>query len=723
MNEAPSSASRRGAVLAALVVILATVAIYGQSIQHEFLSWDDYDQITENPRFNPLTLDKLKRFWTEPYWRLYIPVAYTFYAAEVALATSDSGSPAGPRIDPAVFHAGSLLLHILSGLLVLLILNWLTRNAWVSCAGALLFTLHPLQVESVCWITEQRGMVSDTFALASILLFLRFATGGRQLAYVLATLSFALALLAKPSAVAVPLMIPILVLLTRRPLKSCLVPLVPWVLMSGAVIVISKLLQPDRSMDYVTPLLARPLIAGDALAFYLAKLAVPFGLGPEYGRSPRFVLDHWWGYATWIPVAVLIAFAARPLWKRKEKQSGVYIAACALFIAGVLPVLGLVPFGFQDKSTVADRYVYLAMLGPALAMSAWLNGQRRVACAWIGTLVLIVVAAAAYRQIGFWKDNVPLYAHALKVNPRSVMALNNMGTTLLIDGQTEEAADHFRRALEQDPENSEALNNLAGMMIRQRQLDEAESLSRRALASDAESVEALINLGMIHARRGKTDEAMAYQYAALRLDPGAAHAHNNLAADFMMKGDLEKSVAHFRMAVQLAPGFATARKNLGAALRNVGQFEQALEQLQAATQLAPELADAYAILGSVYRRQGVYQKALGPMQEAVRLDSQMFREINDLAWDLLTRKDLEAQRAAAKPLAEHACEVTNFGDPTCLDTLAAVRAEEGKFVEAIEVARKALDVARDAQNAQLAGQIEEHIGGYRKRRTVSSGAL
>jgi len=735
-NEAPSRISRLGPLVAGLIVVIATAAIYGQVTRHEFLSWDDYQNITENPHFNPLTINSLKRFWTKPFWRLYIPVSYTFYAAEVYLATSDPGDPAGPRIDPAVFHAGSLMLHVLCGLLVFLILMRMTRTHWAACAGALLFNLHPLQTESVCWITEQRGMVSHVFALASIVLFLRFALArpdptdqpAREpmpaarswLVYALATLAFALALLAKPSAVIVPMMILTIIWLMRQPLKSSVPALVPWVFMAAGAMLISKIEQPDATMAFVPPLWARPIIAGDALAFYLTKLVLPTGLGPEYGRSPQFVLGRWWGYATWIvPALILGALIVRWIRTRREGSASdrAWWACAGLFIVGVLPVLGLVPFGFQDKSTVADRYVYLAMLGPALAVSAWLSRRRRPVHACAAAVVICLLAAGSYRQAGFWKENFTLFARGLETNPRSLMAHNNMGTTLLARGKAGQAIDHFRQVLDIDPRNIEALNNLAGTLIKQGRLDEAETHTRRALEVDPASAEALINLGMILSSKGRTDEAIACEYAALRLQPRSPRAHNNLGADLMLKGDIEEALAHFRLAVQHGPGFATARKNLGAALRDKGQLEEALKHLLAAVHLDPKLADAHAILGSIYARLGRHADATASMERAVRLASRMFREINDLAWVLVTRNDLASRYGLqATEFAEHACRVTTYRNPVCLDTLAAAHAQAGDFAAAIDVAQQALDQAVAMRNEALAAEIQERLGLYREQK-------
>jgi hypothetical protein len=217
----PNSKSRifgRSFLLSVLLLVAAVLAVFGQVAGHEFLIYDDEPHLLENPRLNPVTWQNVGRFWIEPsYFGLYIPLSYTFFAAEAALA--------GKPLDPTVFHLGSLALHLACVLLVFTILRRLLHHDGAACAAALLFGLHPVQVESVAWISETRGLLCALFSLVAIWQ-LEIWEGRRQnaesrnpeipnpqsaaLHYALATVAFILALLSKPAAVAVPLVAAVL---------------------------------------------------------------------------------------------------------------------------------------------------------------------------------------------------------------------------------------------------------------------------------------------------------------------------------------------------------------------------------------------------------------------------------------------------------------------------------------------------------------------------------
>ncbi|MDI6828380.1 MAG: hypothetical protein QME62_07855, partial [Armatimonadota bacterium] len=208
--------------------------------------------------------------------------------------------------------------------------------------------------------------MSTAFSLGALRLYLAFAekqTGGKRQTYLAAMLCFVLAMLAKPSAVAVPVTAWLLdYLILKRTLKQSIISILPWIVLSAPFIVIGKLIQPDIQVRFVPQLWQRFFVAGDALAFYLYKLIFPLSLGPDYGRTPEYVLGNWWGYATWI-APCLVALLA---WTRRNKEP--WFSAFCVMVASLLPILGFIPFVYQTYSTVADRYLYFPMLGFSLAI-------------------------------------------------------------------------------------------------------------------------------------------------------------------------------------------------------------------------------------------------------------------------------------------------------------------------------------------------------------------
>ncbi|HWC89027.1 MAG TPA: hypothetical protein VG433_05220, partial [Pirellulales bacterium] len=392
----------------------AVGAVFYRVVEFQFLTWDDDVHVTKNPLLDPVSFSNLAQFWLHPYENLYIPASYSFFAAEAWLSQWTLG-----RLDPQVFHAACLALHLACVWLVFRLLARMVENPLAAWAGALCFAVHPLQVESVAWIGETRGLLAALCSLAAVYWYLppgpamfdssstanRDRLGAMPTAavgmwggdddacprsvgmatapalspsaaddrfstrrYLLASAAFALALLSKPSAAPLPLMaLAIDLLWLRRSLKRSLACLAPWLALALLDIGLSKLLQADERITNRPDWLLRPLVACDALTFYLRKLIVPLRLGFDYGRTPAVVLSSAARYWAWIAPACVLGLAL------VSRHRRMWLTAAGIFVAGLLPVLGFVPFLYQDISTVADRYLYLPMLGVALALAVWLD--------------------------------------------------------------------------------------------------------------------------------------------------------------------------------------------------------------------------------------------------------------------------------------------------------------------------------------------------------------
>jgi tetratricopeptide (TPR) repeat protein len=516
-------------------------------------------------------------------------------------------------LDPALFHSLNLLLHLLSVLVVWRLLCLLlsrtlpeaqspaTRQApaqvaWVAGGGALLFAVHPVQVEAVAWVTV-KDVLCGFLAYVAIWQYLRYASGSgaapvsgqsarRQASralgsYWLATGAFMLALLAKPTAVVVPIVAWLLDVWgwpqtwrTRRPA------VLAWLVVAGLWGLFTSQVQPATTFDFLSPLWARPLIVGDAVTFYLYKLGVPLWLGPDYGRSPEVMLAQRWLWLTGLVPWVVAGW----LWYRRARVPWL-VAAAGVFVAGLLPMLGLVPFAFQGYSTVADRYLYIAMLGPAIAL-AW--GLAQVRRRWLTVSCVVVLGVWGLRsawQTPYWHDTVTLFEHALTVHPGSSLAHNNLGMALAAQNRLPEAVHHYTAALRFRPQNAEAHNNLGNALSRQ----------------------------------GKTQEAMAQYTAALHLQPSFAEAHNNLGAALASQGRVTEAIQHYTEALRLQPAYARAHYNLGNALMSQGKVQDAIPQYMAALRLQPALAEAQGNLGVALASQGRLAEAIPYYTEALRL--------------------------------------------------------------------------------------------------------
>ncbi|HEY1923360.1 MAG TPA: glycosyltransferase family 39 protein, partial [Tepidisphaeraceae bacterium] len=384
---------KRPAAIAILYAILlaGTAAVYLPVHHFQFVNWDDRDMVVENPLLNPANAAHLREIWTSPHLGLYTPLSYTLWWT--VAATSN-----GP-VDAARFHLLNLLLHAAAVSLVFSILRCCTQNLLASFTGAAIFAFHPLQVESVAWIAEMNNLLVATLSLAAIRLYLAFTgtTGKtRWIWYAVATFIFALALLSKPTAVVVPLIAIILDYgIVRRPIGSIIRSSLLWFALAVTTSFIAHNVQPAAGND----IWHRPAVALDALGFYFRHIFWPNHLRIDYARTPqRIWQNHQWIINACIPVIITVI-----LWPLRRRLKLPLIAA-AIFLAALLPVLGLIPFNQQRYSTVADRYVYLAMLGPALLIACAITRLSKPIASLLAAILICTLITLTAAQLQTWKN-------------------------------------------------------------------------------------------------------------------------------------------------------------------------------------------------------------------------------------------------------------------------------------------------------------------------------
>jgi Flp pilus assembly protein TadD len=346
---------------------------------------------------------------------------------------------------------------------------------------------------------------------------------GRWTLLIGAAFFFVLALWAKPAAVAVPLMAALLDrLATRRPWRQIAAPAVVGLLVAVPVIVITRRMQTGELVT-PTPLWSRPIVALDAVAFYLWKLFVPARLLVDYGRTPQWLIDrpHVWASGL-VTIAVAVA-----CWTARRRWPWLWIGL-AVFVAALLPVLGLTPFDVQMISTVTDRYLYLAMIGPAMVAAFALSRANGRAPYAVAALLLIALAVRSNVRARDWRDEFTLFEPELVHNPRSLAAHQVLGVTYSARQDFEQAAGHLQQALETKPDDSRSLFNLGNLMLRFGRFEEAVGLYRRALEKFPKHPRIHNNLGVALAQLGELDAAETSFRRALELRPDMPEAVQGL---------------------------------------------------------------------------------------------------------------------------------------------------------------------------------------------------
>jgi len=605
-----------------LVIIVAAFLVFGVAVRYGFLEHDDDQNISHNPRLQTITTDGLTAFWEGSYLGLYIPVTYTYWAAGVALSHIGEPDNEVPYARPWIFHFGNILLHAINACFIYILLRRFGAKDMAALVGAMVFLLHPMQVEAVAWVSGAKDLLSTFFALTSMICYSAFLGVGspkgkgrypRAVTYLGALLLFCLAILAKPSTVVVPAFLFMEDVFAARKVRwRAFLRVVPHLIAVGLLLVLSGASQTNEGPFPPVPYWLRPLVAGDSVLFYLRQLFIPLHFAIDYGRRPDLLLSDY----------VRLALATGPyilgaalLWQYHKGRFKVATAAYALFVVGLLPTLGFMQFAYAFFSLVCDRYAYLAMLGAAvLAASLFQAKEHRLKVGITACLLLFLAVQSALltrtweieaslfghsievepegsvalvalsndrANKGFWRDTIPLLERASAALPVWGRPYNNLGTTYLNLGNNEEAVVKYRMALKYFPTYPLAHSNLCAALAGLGRYDEAEPECRAAIALAPEFDMPLLNLGFIYAKNGKMADAEQAFRSATALAPGSFKARRNLTIALKAQHKCDESISHLRLLNQDYPKDQGVALDFAACLQELGRQAEAEAVLQA----------------------------------------------------------------------------------------------------------------------------------------------
>jgi tetratricopeptide (TPR) repeat protein len=658
-----------------LFLVLATLIAYGPALPAGFV-WDDDLNLTENPLLT--APDGLRRIWfTLESPVQYFPLTFTTFYMERGLW----------GLNPAGYHLVNLLLHAANALLVWRVLTRLrVPGAWLAAA---IFALHPVQVESVAWISERKNVLMGFFFLLTLLAWIKFIDAQCKRPwrfYVLSLVFYALALSAKTTACTLPAALLLILWLEKMPINwRRLAQVAPFVAMGIGMGLISMWWErhhhDTEGKPFEIGLMERVLIASRAVWFYAGKLLWPANLTVDYTRwtiSASDPSDYVWVAAT--------AALGVVIWRARRWAGRSVEVAAAFFVATLSPMLGFIMHHMYMYSFVADHFQYLACIGPIALTAAGMEiGLGRIApgkhflrpvlCA----ALLITLGALTWKQCGMYANEETLWQTTLRQNPNSWLAQASLGTAASENGQLDEAIAHYQKALAINP-------NFAKVHY---------------------------NLGVCFFQLGRMDEAIAQYKKEIEISPDHAMAHNNLGLALARKGEVDEAIAEYQKALAIEPDMGAAHDNLGAALLKKGKVDEAIAHLQKAVQIEPRFVGEQNSLGIAFAKKGQLTEAIAHFQKAVEGDPADAEACNNLAWLLATASDASLRDGArALALAQQAGQLAGRENPMILQTLAAAYAETKNYGEAIATARRALELAVGQKNDPLAGTLQTEIKLY-----------
>jgi len=611
VNESPSDTAGPGHPILRRIgpgalVLFATVLAYLPALSGDFI-WNDIDYVTA-PALR--SLGGLERIWTQPgATQQYYPLLHSVFWVQHRVWGDH----------PLGYHVATLLLHATCAVLFALVLRRLFAGARTQLPGrsqtvargggdrphpyagaewlaALLFALHPVHVESVAWIAEQKNTLSLAFYLAAALVYLGFDETRRPRAYAAALALFACSLLCKTVTATLPAALLVTFWWKRGRLgwRRDVLPLLPWLAMGAAAGLFSSWVEQAyvgaQGRDFDLPALSRALVAGRAVWFYAGKLFWPFGLNFVY---PRWTVDAavWWQWL--FPLGVLAVAAA--LWVLRRRTRGP-LAAYLLFVGSLFPALSFVNLYGARYSWVWDHWQYLPDLGLLAFAAAGLTAAWRRAAArpsWLGqglaAALAILLGSLTWAHCGMFHDNQALYLTTLERNPASWMAHNNLGLAWSkMPGRVDDAVAQYEEALRLRPDIAETHTNLGNAWSQMPgKMGNAVAQYEEALRLQPDYADAHFYLGNALVQGGRIPEAIHHYEEALRAQPDLAEASNNLGMVLCRIGRAQEGIGRIEAAIRMKPDFAQAHFARGAALLQAGRRDEAIAECERVLQLRP----------------------------------------------------------------------------------------------------------------------------------------
>ena len=573
--------------LIGLLLFGGTLALYWPSASYDYINIDDPDYAAHNFILKQgFSKEAIAWAFTTTKTANWHPVTWISYLADVQFLGSSA----------RIHHVVNLLFHALNAVLLNIVFRRMTNAAGLSLIVALLFAVHPLNIESVVWISERKNVLSTLFWLLVMGCYTRYTKTKDTKAYLGALIFFAIGLMAKPMLVTLPCA---LLLLDFWPLGrlfpgpnyldhktkalknlgALLWEKIPFFILTIASSIVTFWAQQIegavKSLE-IFPFTLRLANALVSYSLYLKKIVGPHALAIFYPYPSNY---HGWQ----VSGAIILLAALSYLALRTRKRHPYVLFGWLWYIGTLVPVIGIVQVGSQ---AMADRYAYIPAIG-IVTLIVWgahalirQRGINPIAAATAAGLAIAALATVTWNQMPYWQNSQTLLHRAIAVTKDNHFAHNNLGSDYAQKGQFEKAARHYREALRAKQDYWTAQNNLGLAMDKMGRLTDALEHYAKALQMNPENDEVHNNIGSTMAKMGRWDEAQKHYRQAVQINPRNAAAHSNLATALAKQGHMQKAIAHYVTAVQVDPYLETAIVQLALVYLHQGRHRS--EQRRAA---------------------------------------------------------------------------------------------------------------------------------------------
>lgn len=568
-----SEGQKRLLICISLSIII--LSIYSQVSHFSFVAFDDQVYVTNNAHIQSgITWENIiwafssmeAGFWQPLTW-LSLLLDFEIY-----------------RLDAGGYHLTNLLIHLFNAILLFLVLEGMTKALWQSAFVAMLFAVHPLNVEPVAWISSRKDLLSTFFFFMAIGAYGLYVKNISIYKYFLVLCFFILGLMAKSMVATLPV---VLLCLDFWPLARCRIikknrvnmgivlgknsgrDTLTWLVsekipfIAIALVFISLTFIAENRLGALPSLTSYPLWvrfenASVAYILYIMKMLFPAELSIFYLHPGR--------YDTWQIIGSLIILAGIMLTVFLLRRKMPYVLVGWLWYLGTMaPVIGIVQIGGH---LLADRYAYIPLVG-LFIMTAWSigdiakrgRGVKKVVLS-LALLSIISLSFLSHFQVRHWQNTVSIFEHAVNVAPYNYVALDNLGIAMMRENRLPEAQLNFEKAISLNPQYASVYNNYGNLLVKQ----------------------------------GYAEEAKKKYEQALRINPHFAEAHFNLSVLLTNQDDLEEATKHLRIAMDINPRNADYHAVLGVIMIKRKKYSEARKSLQESLRLHPDAKDALLYL-------------------------------------------------------------------------------------------------------------------------------
>jgi protein O-mannosyl-transferase len=618
-------------ILTGALLILSVVLVYMQIGHHGFINFDDHLYVSNNPMVKSgISWEGVKwafGFTGRSYWH---PLTWLSHMLDCELF----------GMNPGMHHLMNMFLHIVNSLLLYTVLRYMTGSYGSSSFVAFLFALHPVNVDSVAWLAERKNLLSATFSILTVLVYTYFSRKPGLSRYLLTLFTYLLGILAKPpTLVALPFA---LLLLDYWPLKRITIDFslrdiwtglrehayyrliirlimekIPFLIMSVGIIFIS-LKSSSRNVDVITPdMVGYSLRIENAIVsyvLYIGKLFWPGNLTIYYPFPASIPLIH-------VVLSSIVLLGVTAVSIIYVKKYPYLITGWFWYLGTLVPVSGLMQVGLWPA--MAERWLYVPSIGLFIVLS-WLIPElmsgfryKTLVLYSFSILILLILSMISSNQASYWKNDLILFSHAIKVNSRNSVAYSCLGDYYTEKGDIPKAMEYYQAAMDINPNDPTSNYNLGIVLLKAGRFDEAVVPLVKAVQKFSSDEQLYIGLGFAYAQQGRIDEAIGNFRKALEINPDS-EAKKNIQALQLRRQGLDGTIAALEKRIEENPQDAKALHDIAVACSLKGKLDSSLSYLNRLIEIQPDNPNNYYDIACVYARMNMQDESVSWLKKAIQ---------------------------------------------------------------------------------------------------------